>query len=74
MYDVEEQYDTVVEGKYDSVKEGQYDTIRELESYPWYGGMKSHVEAGRDLCKSKDGTFLVRESNTRPGEYAIAIK
>ena len=74
MYDVEEQYDTVVEGQYDTIKEGQYDTIRELESYPWYGGMKSRPEAERDLCKLKDGAFLVRESIARPGEYAIAIK
>ena len=74
MYDVEEQYDTVVEGQYDTVVEGQYDTIRELESYPWYAGKKTSPEAEKDLWKSKDGAFLVRESIARPGEYAIAIK
>ena len=72
---MEEKYDTLVEWQYDTtIKEGQYDTIRVLESYPWYAGMKSRLEANRDLHKSKDGTFLVRNSNTHPGKYAISIK
>ena len=71
---VEGECDTMVEGQYDSIVEGQYDTIKELEDYPWYVGMKSRLEAERALFKFKSGTFLVRESIDRPGEYAIAIK
>ena len=71
---VEEQYETIVEEQYETIMERQYDTTGRLESYPWYAGMKSRVDAEQALHRLKDGTFLVRESSTRPGEYAIALK
>lgn len=45
-----------------------------LKGYPWYLGKKSRIDAEQALHKMKDGVFLIRESDVRPGEYAIALK
>ena len=42
--------------------------------YPWYFGKKSRIEAEQTLHKMRDGVFLIRESDVRDGEYAIALK
>ncbi len=50
---------------------------RESESmthYPWYIGKKSRIEAEQALHKMKDGVFVIRESDVRDREYAIALK
>ena len=47
-----------------------------LVGYPWYCGKKSRIEAERILSRIRlrDGTFLIRESDVRHGEYVIAVK
>ena len=45
-----------------------------LLRHPWYCGKKSRIEAERILHRMRDGVFLIRESDVRHGEYAIAIK
>ena len=45
-----------------------------LQGYPWYLGKKSRIDAEQALHRMKDGVFLIRESDVRPGEYAIALK
>ena len=42
--------------------------------YPWYLGKKSRIDAEQALHGMKDGVFLIRESDTRPGHYAIMLK
>ena len=39
-----------------------------------YVGKKSRIEAEQALHYMRDGVFLIRESDVRPGEYAIALK
>ena len=34
----------------------------------------SRIQAEQALSKTKDGVFLIRESDVRAGEYAIALK
>ncbi len=45
-----------------------------MSNYPWYIGKKSRIEAEQALHKMKDGVFVIRESDVRDGEYAIALK
>ena len=58
--------------------QGSTDTIDPLEDrlcgYPWYLGKKSRIDAEQALHRMQDGVFLIRESDVRPGEYAIALK
>ncbi|EGD72208.1 TK protein kinase [Salpingoeca rosetta] len=45
-----------------------------IESEPWFLGRISRTEAGARLrIKEKDGYFLVRESETRPGTYSLTL-
>eukprot|EP00039_Didymoeca_costata_P031660 m.35811 g.35811 ORF g.35811 m.35811 type:complete len:757 (+) comp8963_c0_seq1:237-2507(+) len=46
-----------------------------LESEEWFLGKISRSEAHALLknCRDEEGVFLVRESETRPGEYALAL-
>ena len=54
---------------------GRYGGLEErLKGYPWYVGKKSRIDAEQALYGMKDGVFLIRESDNRPGEYAIALK
>ena len=39
-----------------------------------YVGKKSRIEAEQALHRMRDGVFLIRESDQRPGEFAIALK
>ena len=45
-----------------------------MADYPWYIGKKSRIEAEQALHRMKDGVFVIRESDVRDGEYAIALK
>ena len=49
-------------------------TEDKLRNYPWYLGKKSRIDAEQALHRMQDGVFLIRESDVRPGEYAIALK
>ena len=45
-----------------------------LKGYAWFLGKRSRIEAEQALQRVHDGVFLIRESDVRPGEYAIALK
>lgn len=40
---------------------------------PWYAGAMSRAEAEDVLTDTPNGTFLIRDSDTRPGQYDLAI-
>lgn len=42
--------------------------------YERYLGKMSRIQAEQALSKMRDGVFLIRESDVRAGEYAIALK
>eukprot|EP00041_Stephanoeca_diplocostata_P005059 m.55585 g.55585 ORF g.55585 m.55585 type:complete len:340 (+) comp15547_c0_seq6:481-1500(+) len=44
-----------------------------LARMPWYLGKASAPEADRALRGKLDGTFLLRESKRRPGEYTLGV-
>ncbi|KAI6661574.1 Guanine nucleotide exchange factor VAV2 [Oopsacas minuta] len=45
-----------------------------LVEQPWYVGKMSRHEAELILDQCENGVFLMRESDQRPGEYAIAVR
>ena len=45
-----------------------------ITEQPWYVGKMSRHEAEQILDKCEDGVYLMRESDQRPGEYALAIR
>ncbi|XP_065198095.1 proto-oncogene vav-like [Sycon ciliatum] len=47
---------------------------KSLTSYSWYVGKMSRQGADSSLLYSANGVFLVRESEARPGTYALSIK
>eukprot|EP00731_Ephydatia_muelleri_P024738 Em0016g1009a len=52
-----------------------FDPMEErLKTFPWYVGKMSRIQAEQALSKMRDGVFLIRESDVRAGEYAIALK
>jgi len=44
------------------------------EARPWYHGPISRSEAEYSLKNGIDGSFLVRESETNPGDHSISLK
>ena len=54
-----------------SFRKGVADSLTEQ---PWYLGKMSRHEAEQILDKCENGVFLMRESDQRPGEYALAIR
>ena len=47
---------------------------RSLDSFPWYHGRVSRAEAERLLSSGIDGTFLVRESESSPGQLSVSLR
>lgn len=45
-----------------------------LKSYNWFAGKKDRPLAEQALTDKSDGTFLIRESVNRSGEYALSVK
>lgn len=43
-------------------------------SLPWYGGKMAWKEVNSVLGPTPDGTFLVRDSTTRPGNFSLSVK
>ena len=43
-------------------------------SFRWFHGHLSGKEAERLLEKGKNGSFLVRESQSKPGEYVLSVR
>jgi len=48
--------------------------LNSLEKHSWYHGLVSRVEAESRLSSEIDGSFLVRKSINRPGEYAVSLR
>ena len=48
--------------------------LNSLEKHSWYHGLVSREAAESRLSSEIDGSFLVRESMSRPGEYSISLK
>jgi len=48
--------------------------LNSLEKHSWYHGLVSRVEAESRLSSEIDGSFLVRESMSRPGEYSVSLR
>ncbi|XP_028410970.1 guanine nucleotide exchange factor VAV2-like isoform X2 [Dendronephthya gigantea] len=46
----------------------------DLTKYQWFVGKMGRDEAKELLEKLSDGTFLIRESTTVPGQYALSLK
>ncbi|XP_048587151.1 protein vav isoform X2 [Nematostella vectensis] len=45
-----------------------------LTKYPWFAGKMDRTEAEQETMGRSDGTFLVRESANRAGEYALSVR
>ena len=43
-------------------------------SYRWYHGHISGKEAEQDLEKGKNGSYLVRESQSKPGDFVLCVR
>ena len=48
--------------------------ISNLEIYPWYHGNITRAKAELTLSSEVDGSFLVRNSTTKPGKYALSLR
>ena len=48
--------------------------LSNLTEQPWYVGKMSRHEAEQILDTCENGVFLMRESDQRPGEYALAVR
>ncbi|XP_037326791.2 GRB2-related adapter protein-like [Pungitius pungitius] len=44
-----------------------------LLPYPWFAGRVSRLEAERRLQRHDAGVFLVRESESAPGEFSVSV-
>jgi hypothetical protein len=40
----------------------------------WFAGKTGRSKAEELFAGCDDGTFLIRESNTRPGDYSLSVK
>lgn len=49
-------------------------SLSSLTEQPWYIGKMSRHEAEQILDTCENGVFLMRESDMRPGEYALAVR
>ena len=48
--------------------------ISNLEIYPWYHGNITRAKAELTLSSEVTGSFLVRNSTTKPGKYALSLR
>ena len=48
--------------------------ISNLEIYPWYHGNITRAKAELTLSSEVNGSFLVRNSTTKPGKYALSLR
>ncbi|KAL5516935.1 hypothetical protein EMCRGX_G002386 [Ephydatia muelleri] len=44
-----------------------------LKSMPWFHGQISRAESNRLLTSQSNGTFLIRNSQTYPGDYTLSV-
>uniref|UniRef100_A0A8C9ZIJ9 GRB2 related adaptor protein b n=1 Tax=Sander lucioperca TaxID=283035 RepID=A0A8C9ZIJ9_SANLU len=45
-----------------------------LLPYPWFAGRVSRLDAEKRLCWQETGVFLVRESESAPGEFSVSVR
>ncbi|XP_074614930.1 proto-oncogene vav-like isoform X2 [Acropora palmata] len=45
-----------------------------LKNFNWFAGRRDRPQAEQMLSAKSDGTFLIRESVSRGGEYALSVK
>jgi len=45
-----------------------------LEKHSWYHGLVTREEADQRLGSCINGTFLIRESESRPGQYSMGLR
>ncbi|XP_053408492.1 uncharacterized protein LOC123559656 isoform X2 [Mercenaria mercenaria] len=50
------------------------DNKHSLDDYPWFFGKLPREDANELLRHQPDGTFLMRESETRPGNFVISVR
>ena len=48
--------------------------VQSLEKYPWYHGRIMRNKAEYYLNNGVDGSFLVRESESTPGDFSISLR
>jgi len=46
----------------------------DLEQHSWFHGLLPRKEAENRLCSGINGSFLIRESETRPGQYSMSLR
>ncbi|XP_038141208.1 GRB2-related adapter protein-like isoform X2 [Cyprinodon tularosa] len=44
-----------------------------LRPHPWFAGAISRLEGEKRLCWQETGVFLVRESESAPGEFSLSV-
>ena len=45
-----------------------------LEKHSWFHGLVTREEAELRLCSGINGSFLIRESESRPGQYSLSLR
>ena len=66
--------DAVVPPPEDDGKEGDVVSQRlELESFPWFHGKLSRVDAAEKVLSSDHGVFLMRQSETRHSSHVLTF-
>uniref|UniRef100_A0A3Q3VR88 GRB2 related adaptor protein b n=1 Tax=Mola mola TaxID=94237 RepID=A0A3Q3VR88_MOLML len=58
-----------IEGKRGYVPENYISLL----PFPWFAGRVSRLEAEKRLCWQDPGVFLVRESESAPGEFSVSV-
>uniref|UniRef100_A0A3Q3W069 GRB2 related adaptor protein b n=1 Tax=Mola mola TaxID=94237 RepID=A0A3Q3W069_MOLML len=59
-----------IEGKRGYVPENYISLL----PFPWFAGRVSRLEAEKRLCWQDPGVFLVRESESAPGEFSVSVR
>ncbi|XP_031563071.1 protein vav-like isoform X2 [Actinia tenebrosa] len=65
---------TLMEETPENISAAPEDMNAELLQYAWFVGKMDRATAERELSQRSDGTFLVRESVNREGEYALSVR
>jgi len=50
------------------------ETSATFDEETWYAGRLPRLKAEKMFANTPDGTFLIRESDSRPGDYSLSVK